>query len=324
MDGTPHKSRYRKISTSIWNDRKFRALSDDGQLAFLFILTHPFMTAVGGMRASLSGLAEEKKWPRTRFVKAFHEASSQGMVKIDEEACCLILPNFMDHNGPDNPNVVKSWPKAFELIPECALKAELFQILSSFIEELTEPFQKGFERVRQTLSKGLGEPFPKGLANPSQRVRGTLPEGFGNTGTGTGTGAGTEAGTGSPLTPQGEGGGSENSLATLEWLQERFAQIPGVRPTLHLTGACLQSVNARLREHPKRDWWERLFTDMVEPSDFLCGRVNEFQASLVWICGPKNISKVQAGQYLEKRSKGKNWESTVAEAKRLMDGGGHA
>jgi hypothetical protein len=39
--------RYRKIDTRIWNDAKFRELSERGQLEFLFGLTHPNMTMLG-------------------------------------------------------------------------------------------------------------------------------------------------------------------------------------------------------------------------------------------------------------------------------------
>ncbi len=52
-------ARYRKVDPKIWNDEKFRALSDDGKLAFFMLLTHPHMTAVGAMRAMPSGMASE-------------------------------------------------------------------------------------------------------------------------------------------------------------------------------------------------------------------------------------------------------------------------
>lgn len=32
---------YRKIDPRIWNDERFRVLTDSGKLAFLFVLTHP-------------------------------------------------------------------------------------------------------------------------------------------------------------------------------------------------------------------------------------------------------------------------------------------
>ena len=44
-------ARYRKIDPRVWNDEKFVSFSDDGKLAFLFVLTHPSMTAIGAMRA---------------------------------------------------------------------------------------------------------------------------------------------------------------------------------------------------------------------------------------------------------------------------------
>jgi hypothetical protein len=46
-------SRYRKLDVRLWNDTKFRALSDNGKLAFIFTLTHPGMTMIGAMRATI-------------------------------------------------------------------------------------------------------------------------------------------------------------------------------------------------------------------------------------------------------------------------------
>ena len=68
----------------------------------------------------------------------------------------LIRGVFLAKYEPSPTLVVKLWPKVFELIPECPLKL--------YAEGLPEPFQKAFERVWLTLSKGFGEPFPKGLA----------------------------------------------------------------------------------------------------------------------------------------------------------------
>lgn len=63
-------ARFRKIDPRIWNDEKFRTLSDKGKLAFLFILTHPAMTCLGAMRASFEGLAAELHWAAKRFRSA--------------------------------------------------------------------------------------------------------------------------------------------------------------------------------------------------------------------------------------------------------------
>jgi hypothetical protein len=52
-------ARYRKIDPRIWNDAKFRALLDDAKFVFMLLLTHPHMTALGAMRATLAGSAAE-------------------------------------------------------------------------------------------------------------------------------------------------------------------------------------------------------------------------------------------------------------------------
>jgi hypothetical protein len=52
-------ARYRKIDPRIYNDAKFKALSERGKLLFFTIPTHPHMTALGAMRAAEAGLCQE-------------------------------------------------------------------------------------------------------------------------------------------------------------------------------------------------------------------------------------------------------------------------
>ena len=118
-------ARYRKIDSRVWNDAKFRSLSDNAKLVFVMLLTHPNMTALGAMRATVSGLAEELGWETEAFREAFQEASAKGMAEHDPKACFVALPNFLKYNGPESPNVVKAWASALDLLPECALKNQV-------------------------------------------------------------------------------------------------------------------------------------------------------------------------------------------------------
>lgn len=139
--------RYRKIDTRIWNDAKFNTLSERGKLVFFFGLTHPNLTMLGAMRASVPGLAAEIRMSPEAFREAFQEAISKGMAKHDEDASFLWFPNFLKYNKPESPNVVKAWPDAFDLIPECQLKQELFQQVEVFAKGLTEAFRKAFDEA---------------------------------------------------------------------------------------------------------------------------------------------------------------------------------
>jgi hypothetical protein len=153
--------KYRKVDVRIWNDERFRALSPHGQLVFLFLMTHPNMTVVGGMRASIAGLAEELRFSYEDFREAFQEVSAQGMVRREEGVPLIWLPNFLKYNKPESPNVVKSWPAAFDLLPECAMKAQIYEALRVFAKGLTKAFKEAF-------AKAFPEAFAKSMPNQEQ------------------------------------------------------------------------------------------------------------------------------------------------------------
>lgn len=161
--------RYRKIDTRIWNDAKFRNLSDRAKLAFFFLLTHPHMTSLGAMRATVPGLAMEIGWPEKAFREAFREALAKGMAKHDEEACFLCLPNFIRYNPPESPNVVKSWLTCVDLLPECESKVQLLQHVKAFGEGLGEGFRKAFAFLEKALPKGM--PNPEQEQEPKQEPK---------------------------------------------------------------------------------------------------------------------------------------------------------
>ena len=65
-----------------------------------------------------------------------------------------------------------------------------------------------------------------------------------------------------------------------------------------------KNLRSRWRECEERqsvEWWRNFITEEVATSDFLMGRVNEFQASLGWIVGPKNFGKIVNGQYRNRK-----------------------
>lgn len=150
-------AKYRKIDPRIWNDAKFRTMSDNGKLAFLFLLTHPHMTALGAMRATVAGLAEELGWNTEAFREGFTEGLLKGMAEHDPKACLIALPNFIRYNSPESPNVVKAWVGALDLLPECALKTRTISRAKAFAEALPEAF-----------TKALPEAFAKGMPYPEQ------------------------------------------------------------------------------------------------------------------------------------------------------------
>ncbi len=158
-------SHYRKIDVRIWNDEKFSALTIAGKLAFVMLLTHPMMTALGAMRGTPEGIAAElgrgQEGLSEAFLKGLGEIFQQGMAEYDEKSSVIALPNFLRYNLPESPNVVKAWVKSAEMIPEGRLKEQTIQRAVGHAEGMS----KGF---KEAIPAGFRKAYPK--ASPNQRT----------------------------------------------------------------------------------------------------------------------------------------------------------
>lgn len=167
-------ARYRKIDPRIWNDEKFRTMSHEGQRLFLFVLTHPALTMIGAMRATQSGLSEELGLDAKAFREAFGEALSKGMLKYDEKAFLLWLPNFLKYNAPESPNVVKSWGSALDLLPECDLRKEVLSSAKAFISTMSKAFAEALPKAfKEALPKAIPKTMPNQKQEQEQEIRNT-------------------------------------------------------------------------------------------------------------------------------------------------------
>jgi len=158
--------RYRKIDPRIWNDEKFRRLSDDGKLAFLFLLTHPAMTAIGAMRATWAGLAAELGWTAGRWTRAINRVEQLDMVEVNAGAAYVGLPRWLRYNEPEGPNSVKhAWAAALDLVPECAERHALARRCLAYLENLTSEFRKAMgDAILDAFRDAIGD----AKAQPSQ------------------------------------------------------------------------------------------------------------------------------------------------------------
>ncbi|MFP2467693.1 DnaT-like ssDNA-binding domain-containing protein [Pseudescherichia vulneris] len=157
---------YRKVKITMWDDPKFRALSPlpaSGQSLFVYLLTGPFTGIIPGLyKAGRAAMAEELNWDVEDFDLALGEALALGMVKVDLKARVFWLPNAVKHNPPASVNVIKSWARAFEWLPDCELKIEAFESLRA---------------ACYGVSKAMGMAFDKAFALPKDKAK-ALPSGI--------------------------------------------------------------------------------------------------------------------------------------------------
>lgn len=163
------KEPYRKVKITMWNDPKFLELSPlppSGQSLFIYLLTSPFTGIIPGLfKAGRAALAEELGWEIEDFDLALGEALSLGMVKADLKARVFWLPNAAKHNPPASGNVVKSWVRAFELLPECDLKWEARESLKTACYGVSATMGKAFD-----MAIPLPKDKPKALPSGIQRA----------------------------------------------------------------------------------------------------------------------------------------------------------
>lgn len=172
-------SRYRKIEVKMWGDAKFRSLSTlppCGQGLWLYLLTGPNTGPIPGLfRAGRAAMAEELDWDVKAFDKAFAEVLEKGMVKSDFKARVVWVPKAIFHNRPVSPNVVKSWGKEWEMIPECDLKTEAFHSLRTAMYSFGESFGKVFDEAFVMPSEPLLIPELKPDTDPTCEEPGQVP-----------------------------------------------------------------------------------------------------------------------------------------------------
>ncbi len=119
--------KYRKVDVGLWNDEKFLGFTDEGKLAFVYLLTHPGMNALGAMRATIAGIAAELGWTERQLRKALTPAIAHGMVVASASPPFLRLTNFFRYNAPESQNAIRSWRPIADSLPECMEKTRLLK-----------------------------------------------------------------------------------------------------------------------------------------------------------------------------------------------------
>ncbi|OGT30435.1 MAG: hypothetical protein A3E87_01745 [Gammaproteobacteria bacterium RIFCSPHIGHO2_12_FULL_35_23] len=159
------KYRFRKIDVRIWGDSKFRNLSSIppcGQGLWFYLLANRHTTSIpGAYSIGEATIAEELNWPLKAFREAFREVLQEGIVKADFKAKLIFLPNAIKYNIPESPNVIIHWESHWNELPECELKCEIYEILKSFIGDLSPSYIKAF-------NKAIRKPSLKAMSNQEQ------------------------------------------------------------------------------------------------------------------------------------------------------------
>ncbi len=143
---------YRPVDIRVWDDRKFLALSDDGRMLWLYLLTSPFAKSIPGVIvAGEAALAEVLGWSPNRLGKGFGELVTNGL-GFAREGRLIWLKNALKYQPIAGPNALKGMAKIWDDIPGSVLKREIWEALRDASKSRSKLFRDLFP---EPLTQGV-------------------------------------------------------------------------------------------------------------------------------------------------------------------------
>lgn len=151
---------YGRVYSSFWQSPEVRAMSEDGRTLALYLLTSPHANLIGCFRLPDAYAAEDLQWTAERVSEGFQELSSKGFVSRDEGTKWVVIHKYVKWNSFENANVAKAARKAFDQVPDVALKSLLAKALLEFGAFMEEGFRKACETLCEPFANPEPEPEP--------------------------------------------------------------------------------------------------------------------------------------------------------------------
>lgn len=252
----------RSVTTDIWHWLKGQ--SPEAKLLHTYFLTNPHTHLTGAYHIAIPTICHETGLSVKAIRKGVDALSKAELVHYDEETETVWVVGMLRDQGRG--------PK----------------VVAAVVRQLSSLWNWPFLQEFLTHYQDLNIPFEIPHGYPIDRVSMTHRyHSISKTKTKT-----------ESKTEEGEESEKREGTVTPEWLKEYWNGIPGVAQANELTGPVLQSIRARIKDHPTEAWWKKLFDEEIKPSDFLCGRSGDgWTATLDWVCRPKNLAKILSGNY---------------------------
>ena len=162
----PDTGRYAQISVKIWYDKKFRELSNDAKLVYLYVIINPLSTNIGAMPATIEGMSASLGMDYTEFLSGINDAINSGMLEFSDADMVLVIPNHFKHSPPGHANVVVSMIRKTIELPDSPLVDKQIMRLIDFMRSKPSIYNESFFVPFQTLEHLLTEPVKAHLNTP--------------------------------------------------------------------------------------------------------------------------------------------------------------
>jgi len=156
---------FSKVSSSIWDSRKFRKLGDDdARLAYLYLITGPQANSAGCYSLSIGYACDKLDWERDRFRKAIERLCQAYLIEFDEDENAVRIVNWWRFNAPTNPKHARGVLVDIEQASSFPLKCSAFHELVDNLREKAFKADKDLVKDIERLSKA----YPKTLGTQTE------------------------------------------------------------------------------------------------------------------------------------------------------------
>jgi hypothetical protein len=168
--------RHRLIYSVELLDANFQELDNDHRAVWLYCKVSPQSTSIGLYRLSTALAVEDlHNITASEFDARLITVCDLYGWRIDGVTRVLWIPDWLEKNPPQSPNVVTSWVKLLSNVPDCDLKFEAIAAMGEYLKGFKPSFREPFESYRQRLSKSSrrpqSQPKPQALSDQGSGIR---------------------------------------------------------------------------------------------------------------------------------------------------------
>jgi hypothetical protein len=120
---------YGRVHTSFWSSPTIAALSEDGRMLALYLMTSPHTTIAGVFRLPDGYVSEDLRWGLERVAEGFRNLSQNGFADRCGTTKWVWIRKHLEWNPPENPNQRKAVTKVVASVPaDCAWKRDFMRV----------------------------------------------------------------------------------------------------------------------------------------------------------------------------------------------------
>lgn len=164
--------RWRRVYSLSWQQSAVQGLSDSERVTWLYLQTGPQSTSVGIYRLSTALAVEDLgNVAGDEFERRLGTVCEALQWQFDPTVRVLWMPDWLQMNPPQSPNVAVSWRKLLNNVPDCVVKANAVAAIHRFLKDMPEAFREAFGRYAVNLPEDIQKSKSKPKSNQGSGIR---------------------------------------------------------------------------------------------------------------------------------------------------------